>query len=223
MGFLRRHTTYANVVATLALLFALSGGAMAAKRYLITSPGQISPRVLKRLTGKTGRTGPRGAAGAPGSPGAQGAGGAPGPRGVAGPEGPEGPEGRAAPTQLAPGTSESGVYGIGASRSNGDHLALAVTFPTQLPAALPVTNVFYTPASTPVAHCSGPGHADPGYLCIYSSVAEGLATPALVDPEDGEIGVSTGRLGFGLTWKSTSTKGLGEEEQDFGSYTVTAP
>jgi hypothetical protein len=175
MSFLRRYVTYANVVATLALLFAMSGGALAAKHY---------------------------------------------PQGVAGGEG---PEGRPASVQLSPDASESGVYGIGASRSNGGHVALAVTFPTLLPATIPVANVFYTESSTPVPHCSGPGHADPGYLCIYSSVIEGLDVPALVDPESGETGVATGRLGFGLTWKSTSTKALGEEEVDFGTYTVTAP
>ncbi|MFI4990826.1 MAG: hypothetical protein ACHQHO_07930 [Solirubrobacterales bacterium] len=38
---------YANVVATLALVFAMSGGALAAKHYLLSSPKQISPKVLK--------------------------------------------------------------------------------------------------------------------------------------------------------------------------------
>jgi hypothetical protein len=42
--------TYANVVATLALVLAMSGGALAASHYLITSTRQISPRVLKKLT-----------------------------------------------------------------------------------------------------------------------------------------------------------------------------
>lgn len=43
----RRHLSYANVAATLALLFAMSGGALAAKHYLVSSPKQISPKVLK--------------------------------------------------------------------------------------------------------------------------------------------------------------------------------
>ena len=41
--------TYANVAATLALVFAMSGGAPAANHYLITSTNQISPKVLKEL------------------------------------------------------------------------------------------------------------------------------------------------------------------------------
>lgn len=78
LSSIRRRMTYANVVASLALLFAMSGGAIAATHYLITSQRQISPKVLKTLKGSTGRRGATGAAGAPGAPGAPGASGAPG-------------------------------------------------------------------------------------------------------------------------------------------------
>jgi hypothetical protein len=47
---MRKRITYANVVATLALVFAMSGGALAAKHYLVTSPKQISPKVLKSFS-----------------------------------------------------------------------------------------------------------------------------------------------------------------------------
>jgi hypothetical protein len=79
---MRRHLTYANVVATLALVFAMAGGAVAANHYLINSTSQINPKVIKKLkahngkagaTGKTGATGSAGSAGAPGAPGAPGA------------------------------------------------------------------------------------------------------------------------------------------------------
>ncbi|HEX3510504.1 MAG TPA: hypothetical protein VHT27_05325 [Solirubrobacteraceae bacterium] len=43
---MRKHLSYANVVATFALLFAMSGGALAAKHYLLNSVSQINPRVL---------------------------------------------------------------------------------------------------------------------------------------------------------------------------------
>ena len=56
---MRKHLTYANVAATLALVFAMTGGALAAKHYLINSTKQINPKVLKKLRGKAG---PRGAA-----------------------------------------------------------------------------------------------------------------------------------------------------------------
>ena len=79
---MRRHLSYANVAATLALVFAMSGGALAAKHYLINSTNQINPKVLKKLKGNAGPRG-RGAAGAPGAAGA------------AGKEGPQGKEGSA--------------------------------------------------------------------------------------------------------------------------------
>ena len=62
LSSIRRRMTYANVVASLALLFAMSGGAIAATHYLITSQRQISPKVLKTLKGSTGRRGATGAA-----------------------------------------------------------------------------------------------------------------------------------------------------------------
>jgi len=46
---LRRNLTYANVTATLALVFAMSGGALAAKHYLVNSTKQINPTVIKSL------------------------------------------------------------------------------------------------------------------------------------------------------------------------------
>ena len=46
---IRRRATYANVVATLALVFAMSGGALAAARYIITSTKQIKPSVLTAI------------------------------------------------------------------------------------------------------------------------------------------------------------------------------
>jgi len=58
---MRKRLTYANVVATLALVFAMTGGALAASHYLINSTRQINPRVLRALHGKQGprgRTGP---------------------------------------------------------------------------------------------------------------------------------------------------------------------
>jgi len=49
MKALRRNLSYANVTATLALVFAMSGGALAAKHYLINSTKQLNPRVIRSL------------------------------------------------------------------------------------------------------------------------------------------------------------------------------
>jgi hypothetical protein len=93
MRRLKARMTYANVVATLALVFAMGGSAVAASHYLITSKKQISPKVLKELKGATGARGAAGAAGPAGPAGANGTNGAPGPEGKRGPEGLRGAEG----------------------------------------------------------------------------------------------------------------------------------
>ena len=77
---IRRRFTYANVAVTLALVFAMTGGAYAAKRYVITSTKQISPTVLKRLAGKGGPAGANGAQGPAGAAGAKGENGAAAPK-----------------------------------------------------------------------------------------------------------------------------------------------
>jgi hypothetical protein len=90
MFSLRDRLSYANVVATLALVFAMSGGALAASKYLITSTKQIKPSVLGSLKGKagpagaSGAQGPAGVAGPAGGVGPQGPGGAPGAKGESG-------------------------------------------------------------------------------------------------------------------------------------------
>jgi Collagen triple helix repeat (20 copies) len=89
---IRKRLTYANVAMTLALVFAMTGGAYAAKHYLITSTKQISPKVLTALKGKTG---PAGKDGAQGPAGPAGLAGSKGENGAAGLEGKEGKEGKA--------------------------------------------------------------------------------------------------------------------------------
>jgi len=96
LELLRRRLTYANVVATLALVFAMTGGALAAGHYLVNSTKQINPKVLKALkgaNGKAGATGATGATGAGGAPGAPGLKGEHGTTGEAGQQGIEGPIG----------------------------------------------------------------------------------------------------------------------------------
>lgn len=80
----RRRLTWANIAMTLALVFAMSGGAFAAKRYLITSTKQISPAVLKKLKGARGPAGVAGATGPAGTTGPQGPAGANGKDGING-------------------------------------------------------------------------------------------------------------------------------------------
>jgi hypothetical protein len=75
--------SYANVAATLALVFSMTGSAIAAHHYLITSTKQISPKVISALKGKAGAMGLPGKEGPPGKEGAVGKEGQVGPAGTA--------------------------------------------------------------------------------------------------------------------------------------------
>jgi hypothetical protein len=99
---IRRHLNYANIVATLALLFAMGGSAIAANHYLINSTKQINPKVLKKLKGQRGRTG-FGIQGQPGPTGKNGLIGKTGATGVTGPGGAQGTPG-------APGSARAFAY-----------------------------------------------------------------------------------------------------------------
>ncbi len=100
MARLRPRLTYANVIATLALFFALAGGAVAAtqipngsvgtpqlKREAVT-PAKLSRAAKTTLTGPTGPQGPRGDTGPKGDAGPKGEPGVKGDRGETGPRGP---------------------------------------------------------------------------------------------------------------------------------------
>jgi len=97
---MRSKLTYANIVATLALLFAMSGGAIAASHYLITSTKEISPKVLRALHGARGKTGAQGSQGSQGAQGTQGTQGTQGAQGAQGPQGVQGPKGDTGATGL---------------------------------------------------------------------------------------------------------------------------
>jgi hypothetical protein len=106
-SLIRKRFTYANVAVTLALVFAMSGGAYAASRYVITSTKQISPKVLKSLRGNVGANGAQGPAGPTGSAGPAGAQGPAGLVGNTGSPGTPGANGESVKvTELAKGSGE---------------------------------------------------------------------------------------------------------------------
>jgi hypothetical protein len=96
----RLRVSPATVIAGLALVFAMTGGAYAAKKYLITSTKQISPSVLKSLQGKAGPAGPAGAAG---------------PAGLAGPQGPAGANGKDGSSGKNGENGKGGANGVSAT------------------------------------------------------------------------------------------------------------
>jgi hypothetical protein len=105
VNFLRRHLSYANVVASLALFLALGGAAFAAtqlprnsvgtgqlKPEAVTA-GKIAKKTRNQLSGSTGPAGATGPQGKTGKQGVKGATGARGATGAAGAKGDTGPRG----------------------------------------------------------------------------------------------------------------------------------
>ncbi|HEY1833522.1 MAG TPA: hypothetical protein VGG08_03735 [Solirubrobacteraceae bacterium] len=212
MKSIRRHLNYANVVATFALLFAMSGGALAAKHFLINSTNQINPSVVKKLKGKTGKTGAQGQQGPQGLPGA---------RGEAGERGEKGETGASPLSTLPPNQTESGSFAVRKdSAVVGDFLVDAITFPIPLGQRIPVKNVIYTTVETPVEHCPGVRHADPGYLCFYGVVHGGVKVPPFFfnsESEAEEEGEGASRVGVVVEFDATAADAF-----DWGSWAVTA-
>jgi hypothetical protein len=150
-----KHLTPSTVIASLALVLAMTGGAYAASKYLITKTSQIKPSVLKSLQGKTGHAGPAGPAGAPGagSQGPAGAGGAKGETGAAGAAGTNGTNGKdgkngekgatgspwTAGGTLPSGETEQGDWSLAATATaTGQRLTSSISF--VIPLAAPLTN-----------------------------------------------------------------------------------
>jgi hypothetical protein len=137
---MRKRLSYANVTATLALVFAMSGGAMAANHYLITSTKQINPKVLKKLTGKPGPAGLTGATGAAGPTGKEGPQGKEGLQGKEGSQGKEGPKGADGTAVAYAHVSSTGVL----DTANSKNVTAASNISTGvfcLKVTVPVTNV----------------------------------------------------------------------------------
>ena len=189
---IRKHMTPTTVIATLALLFAMTGGAYAAKKYLITSTKQISPAVLKHLQGKAGPAGKNGVNGANGTNGANGAGGVKGetgpqgPKGEQGPQGPQGPKGEQGPKGdkgepwpvggLPEGATETGVWGLTSlpAKVGVGQLHIPISFAVPLQGPLDEQHVHIVGEGETGAAGKGCGGgssenptAEPGNLCVY--------------------------------------------------------
>ncbi len=241
---MRRRITYANVAATLALVLAMSGGALAASHYLINSTGQINPNVLKQLKGARG---PRGAQGPRGTPqinsihqinphvlkqlrGARGPRGVPGPNGVVGPQGvqglpghqgskgQQGERGPSALTVASGGETESGDFALSVPEAEGGATySTGVTFEVPLPAG--ASNVFFLAPGAHEGSCPGVGQAARGTLCLYENAAVNLGAPVASDPEtDPPVSGESGRFGAVLSFPAAAPGALSVA----GTYSVTA-
>ncbi len=241
----RIHLSPATVIATLALVFAMSGGAYAAGKYVITSAKQIKPSVLKSLQGKAGPAGANGAQGPAGSTGVAGVAGPQGPAGPAGAKGETGQPGKDGAngtngtngttgftSTLPSGKTETGTWLYSTSAAGG--VGVSISFSIPLAATLDKDHVHYIGGSgTANAACPGTAEnpeAEPGNLCIYQRLAGSVEDvvpdngeakteifPAGSFPEHygGEAGA--GRSGAGVLFVAEGS-GLG-----WGTWAVTAP
>jgi hypothetical protein len=180
---MRRHLSYANVAATMALVLSMSGGALAARHYLINSPKQINPKVLRKLKeinpkvlrklkGKTGATG---AAGVPGPQGKE---------GQPGKEGPQGKEGPAGPYPSGPlprGVTLRGQYNLRFAPTGVAFHGQSISFGFEF-AEAPQLRYVASGAKAP-AECAGgtaeQPEAAPGYLCFFSEGEKNVQNPGI--------------------------------------------
>jgi hypothetical protein len=246
---IRRHISATSVLAVLALVFAMSGGAYAARKFLITSTKQISPSVLKSLkgangksgtagpAGPTGPAGPAGTAGAgtPGAGGSQGPAGATGKEGAPGKEGKEGKEGQTGFTSTLPkGATETGTLAarFEEGTTEGNSIS-AISFPIPLAVSLGQTAVHYVTTEeqqkgTGPAACPGlveEPAATAGSLCIYQGATEpagaALTIPIISPPSN--VGLAPG-AGTAGAMAHVHFEGVAGEAVEFqASWAVTAP
>jgi hypothetical protein len=189
-----RRINPATVIAILALVLALGGTAVAAKRYLITTTKQIAPKALKELSAMSGG-GAAGAAGAQGVPGPQGPRGEKGDRGETGERGPAGP----------PGESIGSTGGeIGWTVVTGEGTLVRASGPSITASRFPETDtgVYLVTFASNVSDCAyqatvagSVGVPSPGYVTVGKSPS---SEEAVIVQTSGTDGVLADR-GFHLT------------------------
>jgi hypothetical protein len=220
-----------GAIATVALVFAMTGGAFAAK-YLITSTKQISPSVLKKLKGAAGPAGAPGAPGAQGPAGPAGAAGKNGTNGEAGAKGATGATGVTGATgkegdpwtklgTLPKGKTETGGFAVSGTSADELGIFTPISFNVPLAAPLDAAHVHYAPGGGDET-CTGTLNdptAPAGFLCVYQGILALLPAPPEIVNFSAEPGAN--RSGAVLVYS------VPQEEEPFGtsagSWAVTAP
>jgi Collagen triple helix repeat (20 copies) len=235
-----RRISFAHVAMTIAVVFAMTGGAYAATKIVITSIKQISPKVVKQLTGKTGPAGPAGRAGATGPAGAPGATGPVGATGSTGPAGSTGGTGTAgkegspwtAGGTLPSGKTETGVWGLAAQpgfiAKSVEFAYAPISFAIPLKASLAEGKVhILLPGekgaggkTCPTTSSVSQPEAEPGNLCIFER--EGVFNLGGIGTYAPGTGEETGEVGpTGVLVQMTPTT-KGEAIGVSGTWAVTA-
>jgi hypothetical protein len=222
---LRPKLSYANVTASIALFFALCGGAYAATALPNNSVG--TPQLKKgAVTGakvkkgsllasnfKAGQlpAGPKGATGKEGDRGKQGE------QGKTGPAGSPWTVGGTLPS----GASLKGAFTIATTATTlEERVGTEISFGIPL-ASAPVANFIYA-GDTPPAACPGTvaaPKADPGNLCIYEGFSSNIELEGVEDPVTGATNGTARPFGASVVGIST----LVGDVNSSGSWAVTAP
>jgi hypothetical protein len=199
MRQLQRKLSYSNVIATLALFIALSGGAYAATQLPKNSVGS---KQLKKgaVTGAKVKKGSLSAASF--KPGQLPA----GAKGAAGPKGEMGPAGRSALEPLRSGETIHGTWSLSQYAEGGGFAQTSPTFP--IPAPVPVNSAHVVVAGNDVETgdgCTGSAAAPvaaPGFVCIYvanssgTDLAGGLGANGAIVDENANDGSRYGFMVF---------------------------
>ncbi len=180
-----RRPSPALIISVIALVLALSGSAVAAKRYLITNPKQISPAVLKKIANMAAAQGAQGPAGAAGTPGAAGAAGAAGPAGAAGAAGAQGVPGPGAEVHWAVVSDNGEVKRHGSGNTTAERIAEG-TYVVEF--SRNVTNCAYQAA---IGRWDTQNSEDPGFATVVARFENAKAVfvqtygPTAEDAADG--------------------------------------
>jgi hypothetical protein len=218
------------IVAVVALVLALGGGAYAASGALTGKQKKEVEKIAKKYAGKpgtAGATGPAGAAGAKGDTGAAGAAGAEGKQGIQGKEGKEGAEGLEGSPWTAGGTlpvgsTETGVWTLYGG-STASEVASPISFPIPLAAGLSGTKVHFAPGlgEGPTGTCTGNVSnptAPSGTLCVYNAhLAPETAGPTFA----GIYNATASAEGTSKSGALIFFTGVVAESEGYGSWAVT--
>jgi hypothetical protein len=123
---------------------------------------------------------------------------------------------------LPSGKSESGVFSAGADNgtANSDYLGYGLTYSRPLATAIKNSHIIDNqgkPPFTSDAHCPGFGHAAPGYLCLYDTVANSVSPGYGYSNNSADLQQSPS-IGVIIYWEENGT-----DAYSGGEWTVTAP